>query len=247
MPNPNNYPIVHHKDGNRLNNRLENLQWVTAQENSLAENKLIVSPNQASNKDIYENEEWKYFRDTIYQISNKGRIKNTKTGRITYGSKADCGYNRFEIKFPDGKHKNFLVHRLVYECFVSPKYDIINHINGNKNDNRVENLESVSHQENMQKAANETNAWHFRKVNQYDKEGNYIQTFLNASDAGRAMGILPSSMRNCIRLRGGRHKDFIFKYVDEDEASSAISQESRVNSPECVTSNMIEEDMVKAE
>lgn len=99
----------------------------------------------------------------------------------------------------------------------------------------------------MQKAANETNAWHFRKVNQYDKEGNYIQTFLNASDAGRAMGILPSSMRNCIRLRGGRHKDFIFKYVDEDEASSAISQESRVNSPECVTSNMIEEDMVKAE
>ena len=99
----------------------------------------------------------------------------------------------------------------------------------------------------MQKAANETNAWHFRKVNQYDQEGNYIQTFLNASDAGRAMGILPSSMRNCIRLRGGRHKDFIFKYVDKDEASSAISQESRANSPECVTSSMIEEDMVKAE
>ena len=34
LPNPENKPVVHHKDSNRSNNRLENLQWVTHQENS---------------------------------------------------------------------------------------------------------------------------------------------------------------------------------------------------------------------
>lgn len=226
LPNPDNLPYVHHIDGNRLNNKLENLKWVSAKENNISENKKKSERKMTiESRNDLENEEWRYFRDTIYQISNKGRIKNTKTGRVTYGSTADCGYKRFEIHFPNNKHKYFLVHQLVYECFNSPNFDIINHINGDKTDNRIENLENVTHQENMQKAANETNAWHFRKVAQYDLEGNYIQTFLNASDAGRAMGILPSSMRNCIRLRGGKHKNFIFKYIEEDEAPSTIPEE----------------------
>ena len=74
----------------------------------------------------------------------------------------------------------------------------------------------------MQKAANETNAWNFRKVAQYDLEGNYIRTFLNASDAARAVNILPSSMRNAIRLRGGKTQGFVFKYIEKDEASQTI-------------------------
>ena len=207
--------VIHHIDGNRLNNKLENLKWVSEEENAA---EAIHSPRKSKcSQNPLEEEEWKYFRDTIYQVSNKGRIKNTKTNRITYGSHADCGYQRFEIHFENGKRKQFLVHQLVYECFVSPNFDKINHINGIKTDNRVENLESVSHQENMIKACYETNAWNFCRVAQYDKEGNFIREYANASEAGRAMGILPSSMRNCIRLREGRHKDFIFKWI-EDEA-----------------------------
>lgn len=247
LPNPNNLPYVHHKDGNRLNNKLDNLEWISAEANNLSENRKAVDSYVRNNTKSIDGEEWRYFRDTIYQVSNKGRVKNTKTGRISNAKPSDCGYKRATITFPNGMSKKFLVHRLVYECFVSPEYDVINHINGDKTDNRVENLESVTHKENMQKAANETNAWGFRKVAQYDKEGNYIRTFLNASDAGRAMGILPSSMRNCIRLRQGRHKDFIFKYIDEDEASSIISEESRVNSPKCTTSNDLDDDMIKTE
>ena len=217
LPNPDNLPCVHHIDGNRLNNRLDNLKWVSEQENVKQ-----AKPPKKQEKHFQgeiEGEEWRYFRDTLYQISNKGRIKNTKTGRITYGAKIDSGYRRFEIYFQNGKHKRFLVHQLVYECFISPDFEEINHINGDKTDNRVENLENVSHKENMVKATYETNAWGFRKVAQYDKEGNLIRTYANASEAGRAMGILPVSMRNCIRLREGRHKDFIFKYI-EDEGST---------------------------
>lgn len=228
LPNPNNLPYVHHIDGNRLNNKLENLQWVSGEENQQYRKPSTTRPQQ--NIVIDGKEEWRYFRDTVYQVSNYGRVRNTKTNKILNGCLEDCGYYAIKISYKNSKAKRFFIHHLVYECFVSPKYDVINHINGDKTDNRVENLESVSHKENMIKAANETNAWHFRKVAQYDKEGNYIQTFLNASDAGRAMDILPSSMRNCIRLRGGRHKDFIFKYIEnEDEASSTISEESKTN------------------
>ena len=222
LPNPDNLPCVHHIDGDRLNNRLDNLKWVSEQENVKQ-----AKPPKKQEKHFQgeiEGEEWRYFRDTLYQISNKGRIKNTKTGRITYGAKIDSGYRRFEIYFQNGKHKRFLVHQLVYECFISPEFEEINHINGDKTDNRVENLENVSHRENALKAVYETNAWKFRRVAQYDKEGNLIRTYANASEAGRAMGILPSSMRNCIRLREGRHKDFIFKYI-EDEGSSTIRKE----------------------
>lgn len=80
----------------------------------------------------------------------------------------------------------------------------------------------------MQKAANETNAWNFRKVIQHDLEGNYINTYLNASDAARAIGVLPSNLRTAINKRNGKYKNYIFKYVEKDEASSTIPEGSRV-------------------
>lgn len=219
LPNPDNYDFVVHIDGDRTNNRLENLKWSP----SATSEGTMISAKQKSQKHLTEEEllteEWRSFRNTSYEVSNKGRIKNIKTGYITVGSLADCGYYRANIIFPDDSRKAIMVHQLVYETFVSPDFELINHINGIKTDNRVENLESVSHKENMRKAAEETNAWNFRKVAQYDLDGNLIATYLNASDAARAMGILPGSMRNCIRLRNGRHKNYIFKWVENDETS----------------------------
>lgn len=223
IPNPDNLPFVHHIDANRLNNHVDNLAWVSEQENR-KEAFMPSGYKKYDNKEI-ENEEWRTFRDSIYQVSNLGRVKNTKTNKILKGNKADCGYMRVDIQLPKQKRRKFLIHQLVYECFISTEYDVINHKDGNKTNNKVENLESVSHKENLLKAAEETDAWGFRKVAQYDLEGNYIQTFANASSAARYIGILPASMRNAIRLRDGKTKGFIFKYIEEDEASSTIRKE----------------------
>lgn len=217
LPNPDNLPYVIHLDGNRLNNCLNNLKWMSEKEKAEASiGHFAARPITTIQTDL-EGEEWRRFRDTEYFISNKGRIKNMKTKRITLGSQADCGYKRFGIKMIDGNTKYFLVHQLVYECFVSSNFNEINHINGIKTDNRVENLENVSHKENMLKACYETNAWNFRRVGQYDKNNNLIRVYSNASEAGRAMGILPSSMRNNIRTRGGKYKEYIFKYLDDKQ------------------------------
>ena len=223
IPNPDNLPFVHHIDANRLNNHVDNLAWVSEQENR-KEAFMPSGYKKYDNKEI-ENEEWRTFRDSVYQVSNLGRVKNTKTNKILKGNKADCGYMRVDIQLPKQKRRKFLIHQLVYECFISTEYDVINHKDGNKTNNKVENLESVSHKEKLLKAAEETDAWGFRKVAQYDLEGNYIQTFANASSAARYIGILPASMRNAIRLRDGKTKGFIFKYIEEDEASSTIRKE----------------------
>lgn len=221
LPNPKNLPYVHHKDANRLNNCVENLEWVTEQQNR----EEAPHPSQYkkyAEKIELQGEIWRTFRDSVYQVSNFGRVRNTKTNHILKGNKADCGYLRVDIQLSGEKRRKYFIHQLVYECFVSSKYTVINHIDGNKTNNKLTNLENVTHQENMYKAAYETNAWHFKQVAQYDLEGNYIQTFPNASAAARAVNILPSSMRNAIRLREGKTQGFVFKYIEKDEASSTI-------------------------
>lgn len=92
---------------------------------------------------------------------------------------------------------------------------VINHINGNKHDNRLCNLEEISHQENMLKASEETNAWGFREVGEFDEVGNMLRKFANASVAAREIGILPGSMRNTIRRNGKCHNGLSYRYLDK--------------------------------
>ena len=222
IPNPDNLPYVHHIDGNHFNNRMDNLQWVTEAENR----KYALPPKHDKKRKMpkgEKNEEWRYFRDTVYQISNCGRVRNTKTNRIMRGSYGSDGYYRVEISFRNQARRKFLVHRLVWETFVGDEICVINHINGDKSDNRLINLENISQKENMIKAVKDTNAWNFRRVAQYDKQGNLIRTYLNASEAARSIGILPSSLRNTIRRKGYTRDGYYFEYLEEESSSTSIN------------------------
>lgn len=72
-----------------------------------------------------------------------GRIKVLKPA-------INKGYLQVELR-KDGKRKGFLVHRLVVTSFIGPipKGMEVNHINEDKRDNRLENLELVTHKENI--------------------------------------------------------------------------------------------------
>lgn len=60
------------------------------------------------------------------------------------------GYNKVFLHNSDGDRKSRPIHRLVAETFIPNPLNlpVVNHINGDKLDNRVENLEWVTHQEN---------------------------------------------------------------------------------------------------
>lgn len=219
--NPDNKPFVDHVDGNRLNNNVENLRWVSQQEN--AQNIHKDTPYSIKDKENYSlslknlpDEIWKQFRDTEIYVSNLGRVKNTKTNKIVKGTTRTDGYHQTRLQvYNNGK--SILTHRLVWLTFVGEIEEgmVINHINGDKSDNRLENLEKVSHQENMIKASTETNVWNFSRVGEFNKEGEMLRIFANASEAAREIGILPSSMRNTIRRNGSCFNGLIYKYLDK--------------------------------
>ena len=87
-----------------------------------------------------------------YSVSNFGRVRNNKTNKILSPRNLQ-GYQRVAF-YVDGKQTDFRIHRLVAKAFIlSPENKPqVNHINGNKSDNHVNNLEWCTNGENVRHA-----------------------------------------------------------------------------------------------
>lgn len=93
-----------------------------------------------------------------YMVSNKGRLKSIKGKReyITIGYKDSTGYRGCGLRLKGLKKYDIRMHVLVGEAFlIKPKTEsrlCINHIDGNKLNNNVENLEWVTFKQNSEHA-----------------------------------------------------------------------------------------------
>ena len=88
-----------------------------------------------------------------YEVSTLGNVRNIGSGRVLRPIKTKNGYLQVNL-CKDGKHFMRYVHRLIASVFI-PNPDnkpCVNHIDGDKHNNRVENLEWCSHSENMKHA-----------------------------------------------------------------------------------------------
>ena len=93
-------------------------------------------------------EEWAPVRDAPgYEVSSHGRVRNG--GGLVMRQQTSNGYHRIQID-----RRQMLVHRLVAEAYIpNPEGNAeVNHIDGDKSNNRVSNLEWVTPSENVRKA-----------------------------------------------------------------------------------------------
>ena len=155
----------------------------------------------------------------LYQVSSYGNVRNKE--RQLSPQKRQHGYLGIQLYGKGGNKrgfKTFSVHRLVAEAFIpNPNnYPEVNHIDENKANNRVENLEWVTRKQNMncgtlvekRKGRESKRA---KPILQIDRNGEIVAEFRCASEAGKQLGIDYRNIQNSL-YKGHLSNGYLWRF-----------------------------------
>jgi hypothetical protein len=176
-------------------------------------------------------EQWKTVKDYegFYEVSNLGEVKSLGRldsrghhlkEKLLSPGKTENGY-LFVTLYKNGVGKTFKIHRLVYSTFVEeiPEDMQVNHIDEDKENNRVDNLNLMTPKQNSNWGTRNARraAARSKLVEAVDKiTGRVIFTFPSTAEAGRqGLGFNSSHISKCCNGERKSHKGFIWRYIDQ--------------------------------
>lgn len=153
----------------------------------------------------------------LYQISNLGRVKSLyKNTKILMPRLNNRGY-QYVMLFKDKKYKHFLVHRLVAQTFIPnpDKLPQVNHIDENKENNCVSNLEWCTNIYNnlYRGKAKRVGIKEGICVAQYNLKGELVKVWNSAHEAARE-GYNASHIRECCLGQVQTHNNYMWRSVN---------------------------------
>lgn len=174
---------------------------------------------------------WKDIKEYegLYQVSNLGNIKSLdkkdSLGRKVKGKKMKPikrkdGYLDITLH-KNGKGKHFLLHRLIAEAFIENKNNSneINHIDENKTNNKVENLEWCNRSYNINYGLANKNRRitllnkRGKRIIQYDKNGNIIKIYPSLMQVVRELNLGKSHLSQACNGKRKTCGGYHWKYV----------------------------------
>lgn len=160
-------------------------------------------------KEIYKNIKG---YEGLYEISNYGNIRNTRSGKIL---KPDIleGYKRVSLYIKNNK-KNYFIHRLLGEHFIpNPENKKqINHIDGDKGNNDIKNLEWVTSSENVIHSCY-TLKKRIKSVIQMDLNDKILNIYQSINEASRNTSICKSNIINTCKNKRNTAGGYKWKYI----------------------------------
>ena len=163
----------------------------------------------------------------LYEVSNMGRIKSLKrrfvtTEMILKYNKTKDGYFQVGLS-KDGKTKTQRVNRIVAKAFIANPNNLsqVNHIDGDKTNNHIDNLEWCDCKYNINEAWKlGLNKKRFgkdnkrsRKINQYDNNGNFIKSWDSIKQASIELKIHTQNIIACCQGKYNTSHGYIWKYA----------------------------------
>ena len=177
---------------------------------------------------------WKDIKgyEGLYQVSNLGRVKSLNYNRknIEKTLKPVLYYNKYYsyTLYKNKKKKVFLAHRIVAINFIENinNKEYVNHIDGNKLNNNVDNLEWVTPSENNIHAFE--NGLNYspskgkfgkdnrlsKEIYQLDKNNKIINHFFGLREAERITGINHSFISACCKNKVKTAGGYVWKYIE---------------------------------
>ena len=165
------------------------------------------------------------YRDfTKYEVYPDGRIWSYTQKKWLKPFTRKDGYQQVSLVDNEGQKKIYKLHRVVWEAVTGspiPKGCEINHISEVKTENFFENLQLLSHKQNLnygtrnlRASKTKTNGVRSKQVGAFNKNGELVMTFPSTAECGR-QGFNQSAVAACCRgvKNYKTHKGFEWRYI----------------------------------